>query len=314
LWEAATGQRMWKGAKDDATILRRLARGEYDPSPRSMRSEVPEVIDKICRRALSAVPEARFPTAEAFEVELAAYLETVGRMTDREIGGYVRDLFSESRIETQRIIEQQLAQLASGSARASIPQLGPDSGVSRSLSLSGKTPSVSFGSLPSSQRQFDETASTLASDPESPAASKPDWRPAPPKKRVVPWAPWILVVVAAGCGFAFWASRTKSSPPPPVTLLDVKSDILVTLHALPPEARFSIDDGPPLENPFTDRRPRDGQEHHIRAEAPGFTPITESVVFDDDVSLRVALAAVAPPAPTPPPVPSTKPTPLHHRR
>src|SRR4029434_2518359 len=53
LWEAATGQRMWKGM-EDVVILARLINGEIPTSPREVNPDVPEAIDAICRRALCA--------------------------------------------------------------------------------------------------------------------------------------------------------------------------------------------------------------------------------------------------------------------
>ena len=49
-------------------------RPAFDPSPRSVDPSIPEELDKICVRAMAHAVEDRYPSAEAFRLDLEAYL------------------------------------------------------------------------------------------------------------------------------------------------------------------------------------------------------------------------------------------------
>ena len=76
--------------------LRRLIRGELPGSPRTVRPDVPEAIDAICRRALAVKPDDRYATAAEYEAALAAYLQEQ-QPTERELGKYVAAVFPDAR-------------------------------------------------------------------------------------------------------------------------------------------------------------------------------------------------------------------------
>ena len=54
LWEALTGERMWKTASE-ADIRARVLAGDL-PTPETARPDVPESLARICRRALARAP------------------------------------------------------------------------------------------------------------------------------------------------------------------------------------------------------------------------------------------------------------------
>jgi serine/threonine protein kinase len=292
LWEAAVGERLWRGSKDDAAVVRRLIHGEYESSPRAAGVDVPDAIDRICRRALAHLPDNRYATAAEFEADLAAYLEkSRSRLTDRETGAFVSDLFRENRAETKAIIETQLSGLSANPALRMV-QLAPDSGSLQSAgslsgpssgSLSGKSSSISFGSLPSSERQFEETAATVANE---------DLAQAVDRRSSLRRIPGFVGIGLAALGVAIWSfarvfrtSRVASAPPP------APSEIVLMLRATPAETKFSIDNGPLVGSPYVVTQPKDNRTHNIRAQAPGYGALTENVVFSEDVSLRVVLTA-----------------------
>jgi hypothetical protein len=68
------------------------------------------------------------------------------------------------------------------------------------------------------------------------------------------------------------------------------AEIALTLRASPVEARFSIDDGPSLPNPFVGHEPKDGAQHRVTVAAPGYTTLHQVISFDDDVALQLSLA------------------------
>jgi hypothetical protein len=96
------------------------------------------------------------------------------------------------------------------------------------------------------------------------------------------------LVVVVGTAVATLVVRAEAGGPHAAQGSD--KPITLTLRATPLETQFSIDDGPPLENPYIGTFPRDHREHVIRAVAPGYPAKRETVVFGDDLSLRFALS------------------------
>ena len=115
LWEAVTGERMWKTASEQEIRARVLA-GDL-PMPESIRAGVPAPLARICRRALSRSPADRHATAQQLADELEAAMGELGlAATHKEIGAAVARLFADVRAETKRAIETKL-----GRASMSLP-------------------------------------------------------------------------------------------------------------------------------------------------------------------------------------------------
>jgi len=68
LWEMLTGQRLHHGDSEIA-IIHRIAREEA-PSPRALRPDVPDDLERIVARALARGPAQRHPSAHALQAEL----------------------------------------------------------------------------------------------------------------------------------------------------------------------------------------------------------------------------------------------------
>jgi len=105
LWQAATGKRFW-GDQDDFAIVQALIAGEYQPSPRAVNPEVPEELDRICRRALSLKPEDRYMSALDMRVELEAFLGPAALDARRSVVSMLNELFAKERRELRGIIEK----------------------------------------------------------------------------------------------------------------------------------------------------------------------------------------------------------------
>src|SRR5262245_11824303 len=65
LWEAAAGERLWKG-HSDATIMNRVLNGEI-PSPREKRPDLSEELERIVMKSLSADRNDRYASASDLE-------------------------------------------------------------------------------------------------------------------------------------------------------------------------------------------------------------------------------------------------------
>jgi serine/threonine-protein kinase len=299
LYEAAAARRMWQGVSE-VDAIRNLVSGQIPQSPKKINPAVDDELDRICQRALTYAPADRYQTAREMERDLRAFLATKGPVPSaQEIGGYVAKLFAEKRDAIQKIIEEQLAQVRSSRA-ASLPRVaqtdtreslrGPASGGSvtgsRSSSRSNSTSSalVSASEPAPNETVLDEPPTELLDGP----------RPRRRRDLSMLWMIAVALVVLAGTLaitlFAF--PKRPIDKQPPVTAPPT-SPISVTLRATPLETRFSIDDGPSLENPYIGMFPRDSRPHVIRAVAPGYPAKTETVAFTEDVSVRFTLSMSA---------------------
>src|SRR5262245_52075383 len=107
LWEALTGERMWKSSAEPE-IRNRVLAGDL-PMPESVRSDVPAPLARICRRALSRAPGDRYATARQLADALEAALPEPGRAAaPRQLGAAIARLFEDVRAETKRAIETKL--------------------------------------------------------------------------------------------------------------------------------------------------------------------------------------------------------------
>ena len=302
LWEAAVGARMW-AHKDETHILRQLVRGDVPSSPRAVRGDVPEAIETICRRALSAQREERYPTAAEFEAALVGHLDSVGgRASDRELGRGVCQLFDDARKRAKTIIDSQLAELGRATSSSSfkmvpVPPESAPSSHSASLSVA----------YPAENTLMDRSSATLAVAAAQAAPAWPGKTLHSSRKKRRGWFAPGLLGIAVIAGLAWTARQRLRRPlavqsPPAAQDAAVSSasasgsaeqapvDVTVTLRAMPLQARFSIDDGPSLPNPYVGKHARDGEEHRITVTAPGFTTLSQAVTFDEDVALQLSMA------------------------
>jgi serine/threonine-protein kinase len=105
LWQAATGMRFW-GDLDELAIVQALIGGEFEASPRAVCPDVPEELDRICRKALERHADARYATALDLRADLEAFLGATAVNGRREIAQIVNQLFEKERRELRAIIER----------------------------------------------------------------------------------------------------------------------------------------------------------------------------------------------------------------
>lgn len=288
LWEAAAGARMWKGL-DEVVILTKLINHEVPRSPKEANPEVPTALDEICRKALASDPDERYATALEFQTALEDWLETREKqVSSRAIGRVVSALFEKDREEIRDIIEKQLAKLKEDGAASLEPVEISEMIASSRVPRSVTSTDISLTSARSSTNVTNVTESE------------------PQGRSVV----GLIVGLLAALGAIVWmlatnddaaTTPTETSPPAVVeTAAPAPSshatasppkpqDMIVTLRATPADARFKIDDGPWLENPFNEKRIRDGKRHEVSVSADGYETKVMSVRFDKDVILDVSL-------------------------
>ncbi|WP_437720307.1 serine/threonine protein kinase [Sorangium sp. So ce861] len=194
LWEAATGERMWKGMTDIA-IMHRVLNGEF-PRPRDVKPDVPEELERIILKALSVAPEQRYATAAELEADLEAFVAGSAPVTNRDIGRFVSREFEDVRAETKRIIGREMMRRGAV-ARASMPAdtLSPPP-LDQSLARAG------YGTMTGSD--------TKLTDGQEPA-------PRPWLKRASR-SLLATAVLGIGCGIVLAAATTRSPRSSPASL------------------------------------------------------------------------------------------------
>jgi serine/threonine-protein kinase len=344
LWEAATGRRLWKDM-DDLNIVQALVGGHVKSSPRELVPDVPQEIDRICKKALAHSRDDRYATAEEFRLDLEQYLAESGTLVParRKIGAAVSALFNDKRAEIRAVIEKQLQALKGRTSTEIKPVHIP---------LDSTSGSSFSGPLPSGQGVAVSVIPPVANgDVAMGGADSASLRVAVRggagkgfKTRVaVLGGAGVLVlgVVALAAGrnaspLATGAVPTVTPPTPPTPTPETPSvpdHVRIKLKAVPSSARITID-GAPVSSPYEASVPRDARERKIQVEAPGFESQSETVKFDSDVAMVLTLKSsahspaprwtppvvkpspgprevAAPPpvavAPTPPPPPATSP-------
>ncbi len=254
LWEAAARRPMWSD-ETEREIMNRVLNGEL-PRPREVNPDVRPELDRICMKALAAEPSDRYATAAELEADVEAFFETLGtKVTHRELGRIMSDLFADVRAETKRTIEEQLGKVGALSWTDS-----------QGLAAGGTKPNV----IPSRKPMrllFAGLGVAIAGAGAWARAKRP--RPAAALRPT----PAAASVVAA--------------PPEP----EPKADEEVSVHivAVPSEAQLFLDDEPLPTNPFAKRMAKDDRPHSVRAEATGYTASSRSVTLDKDVDLVLPL-------------------------
>ncbi|MDB4942007.1 MAG: serine/threonine protein kinase [Labilithrix sp.] len=285
LWEIVTGRRMWR-AIDDLEIVKQLAEGKHPASPRSVDPSLHRELDEICQKALARDPERRYPTAEAFRAELGRYLHQHGMLLEGRaaLTTSVRDLFADKRAEIQAIIERQLAELDAAAARAE-PELPAAFPVEARFAPSPRPPPAITTTSPTSLDAAPRSTPPLA---DSFGGSGIDARPSRSARRLWSTAEVAMAALlfAALAGAAVWRLRPASSVPAAASRADT---LTLRVKAFPAGARVILDDAAAVPAPLTAVVPRDGRDHRVRVEADGFVPYVETVRFEDDLAMSVAL-------------------------
>lgn len=116
LWEAATREKMWKGASD-VNIMHLVLNGKI-PKPSDKAPDVPAELERIVEKALAFDREERYATAAELETDLEAFLGGYTAVTSRHISNFVSGEFAEIREQRRRVINAELSRRAAASHAA----------------------------------------------------------------------------------------------------------------------------------------------------------------------------------------------------
>lgn len=154
LYKAATGQKFW-ATRDEFEIPQALVDGDYDPSPRAIRPDVPEEIDAICRKALAFRAEDRYATAADMQADLERFLGTRSATARRELGTILQALFEKERANLRAVLESSAGELSASADALGLPAQPEASTMMMTVVMpnaparpSGRTPSDAPLSIP----------------------------------------------------------------------------------------------------------------------------------------------------------------------
>jgi serine/threonine-protein kinase len=288
LWEAAAGDKMWKGL-GEATIMNRIINDELPSLSQQNPSVSPELV-AIVNKALANDAADRYQTALALQDDIEHYLAQRGSTVRlRELGKVVQELFADTREETRRTIEAQLTKVGS---------LSPDEYAATE---------------PIELTHIGQSAASSASK------QKPAIATAPPRRA------WVLGLVAlatvAVLGTLLWLGRsapTASDSGRAASAPAAAPAILVRITAFPASSKIYLDGELLPSNPASRSVASDTRTHVLEARAEGYQNEQREVRFDQNQDIVLALNAArgvgpsaAPSSSTPKsrPARSTKPAP-----
>ncbi len=312
LWEAATGQRIWKGMQD-AVILNLLSTGAI-PRIDAIEPDVPSELIAVCQRALAQTADDRYATAADFLADLERVMRAMPACPGtRELGVLLTQSFEEERSKIRTVIEEQMRSAKTaptGEFHAPLlAQLAPATAPTPSHSQVSNV--ASMPSLLTSQ-----TGSHVTAGPQTMAAAAPRSSPL----KVAALAGGVVIVLGAMVVLGVsvmknQGSQTPSASAPTVTAPTqtqatpsatqpaLPASVHVTINITPKTARTTLD-GKSIITPGPTVLRADGKPHALRVEAQGYQTRTMDVVLDGDKTLDVALDKNGAP-PTVPNVPHT---------
>ncbi|HEU4411983.1 MAG TPA: protein kinase [Polyangiaceae bacterium] len=331
LWEALVGRKLWDGVPVNEVLLR-LTRGALPPPPAEVAPAVPAELDRLCTRAMAADREARFPTALAFRDALEEYMQRAGEaVTAHEVGRFVAELFADERVAGRSLVEAELNRLKSGVPSDRLATLAP-AGEQTPFSYPSQA-SPSPASLAPAGQPTHHSSLAFAAQPGPARGSGRD-----ATRRTLWLALGVVVASASITAGATIVTRGKlhgpTAPPAGAARAEslaaesapAKADehapmLAFNVRVTPPSARVFLDDEELTPDARASVRPRDRRPHRLYAEAEGYLPRSEIVLFDGpNVVVNLTLdkrpaqpSAAAPPAPrgraAPPPPSPPRPAP-----
>jgi len=103
LWQTLTRTRFW-GDVQELDIVRALASTTFDASPRAVRSDVPEELDAICRRALARNARDRYAHARDMRDDIDRFLAPYLPGLRARLADVMRGMFTEDRRQMEAIV------------------------------------------------------------------------------------------------------------------------------------------------------------------------------------------------------------------
>jgi serine/threonine-protein kinase len=262
LWEAAANDKMWKGLAE-AAIMNRIINDELPDLVERCPDVAPELA-AIVKKALANDPAARYQTAQALQDDIEHYLAQRGSTVRlRDLGKVVQELFADTREETRRTVEAQLAKVGSLSAAeyaATTPIELTHIGVTGTSTTARER-------------------STL----DAPEQARRAW--------ILP----LLALVTVLLLIVLWRGRSPSHEPPAAipspgpAKAAVATNVVLRFTAFPGSSKLYLDGELLPSNPASKSVPIDDRVHVLEARADGFASEKRELRFDQNQEIVLAL-------------------------
>ncbi len=207
LWQALTGVGFWRDV-DDLAIFTHLSQGSYEASPRAVRRDVPEVLDRICRKALAQRPEDRYATAEEMAAEIESYLGAAVVQGRRELASSMRALFDKEARRLRKVLEG----LGKFRSEVTVSSQSTDSPSTVSTVVMAAVPaSPRPSAAPPPRPVTPESIAPMAMQHEE---GVPGWVPPEPRERKQLYRAWLAVgATLLSLAVGLVATERPESPP-----------------------------------------------------------------------------------------------------
>jgi serine/threonine protein kinase len=293
LYEVTVGRRPFHGEGALSTLYQLLEQNVTPPG--EIVPGYPEELASIVLKALAKEPEGRFQTAEDLRIALEGWLAGIGsKANEREIGALLRATLSDEIDQKSRTINEAAAKLKEAPSerpdstlqrRSQPPLASAGSGhreaaitVDRGVATGGVREKASSWWLP-----VGAGLSVLALVVVLAKGTLGTVEPEPPAAIVTPAKAPVATVTAP--------VQAPAPAPIPAPAPVAVEDVTITVRTVPPNASLRVDDGDPVEAPYTLTAARGAPARTIRASAPNYTSVTRSLSFDQT---RVIVLELAP--------------------
>jgi len=303
LWEAIAGRHM-HGSASVYEILRRLVQGEL-PKIRDAVPDVPEALERILERVLSLKPDDRYADAAAFREDLASYLDGRPKVTTREIGQRVSQLFANERREINEVIRRAMTEATESdfdSGQLNAVHLLPTLQLlaERNSQKHDTGPTTAPTTVPYTTTPVQNTTpppvqmATLSADSAARTGSKKTWLIAAGAIGVAALLAFALhsaadrnpTASAAGSAGAHPAGDARA--PSATVRLNIRVD--------PPGAALLLDGKPLGKSPYSGTLAKDSASHEVQASATGYQTRVFQIQVDSDVDLVAELTEASRPS------------------
>lgn len=326
IWQILTGVRLWKGVPDGRVIHRVIA-GDI-PKPSEVAENVPPSLERVCMKALSRNREDRHATAIELQKDLEDVLEEMGqRVSLRDLGTRLDEIFKDVRTHIRTSIETQLSKASSGEDVLMASPMLLRSGGTRTSTLTSGTGPGSWSNPASGPLSPEESGrmglpvDTGSGSVRSQVSGMANSIPAvdvefPQKKKFL--LPAIVGGIALLIGAAVLvpsirsalsgggtpapaaspsaaptettaAAQNTADSAPAATTTAGAEEIELVIQAMPDKARLFWDDAELPTNPYTKKLTKDGKEHRVKAEATGYETSVKLVRSDQGGTLKIEL-------------------------
>lgn len=307
LWEAITGTRIWDGYAE-IQIMQALSQGEI-PRVRDVDPKVDPELEAVVNRALAARPDDRFQSAQEFRRALEGFLFShTARVDPRAVGDFIAKQFEKERAGLQAVIQDQLT--GPHQAPAALDSLPPVGAQNADSNPSRSARAQYLGSVPSAPGTSGGNMQ-LGGSRTIPSVEVQALRPRRTLAAAVGVAAALFVfLIIAGTVLVLRmrAPEAQTSDVEPVKPVPAGEPVAtgptpaaervkIRVSVTPESAKLSLDGAELKDKPYVDLVPKDGTEHTLRAEAPGYESESRVVKYDADVNESFSLKKLAGPQP-----------------